>query len=143
MKVHVSTKCQLIKSTNLFFTRHWSEEISAPIWDFSWRFQGAIPNYLLGGVYALLRGEEVVYLGLGISKGGGIYKDRGISRSLQSHVYKRDDTPTGYTLKPHWRDKGITTVATLGFDQDRSYLAPALENFLINSLRPSSNTMNK
>ena len=55
-----------------FFNMHWGFESNTPKWDFTWNWQGPVPNYLLGGVYALLRDDEVIYIGKGVSRGGGV-----------------------------------------------------------------------
>ncbi|MFX7427471.1 hypothetical protein ABTJ07_19030, partial [Acinetobacter baumannii] len=73
-------------ATGDFFELHWGLDFGFPEWDFSWNFVGPVPNYLLGGLYALFSDEKLLYVGLGASRGGGIYQDRGISRRLLAHV---------------------------------------------------------
>ena len=55
---------------------------------------GLVPNYLLSGIYALFRDDELIYIALGNSRGSGNYKDRGISRRLIPHVFL--STSAGY-----------------------------------------------
>lgn len=127
-----------------FFRRHWclEQETSVPTWDFSWGWLGAVPNYLLGGVYALLRKNELLYVGLGASRGGGIYQNRGLSRRLMSHVYLRDHSnPTGYVPRERWKE--VDVIGTIGFEPKTVYLAPALEAFLIHELNPPENHMKR
>lgn len=138
-------KNDLTRLTDLFFSMHWNIEEEKPSWDFSWSFIGPVPNYLLGGVYALLRNEEIIYIGLGASRGGGIYKDRGISRRLMSHVYRTapKDSEFNAELRERWKDLGVNKVATIGFSPERNYLAAALEDFLIGKINPVANAVKK
>ena len=141
----MSDKEGLVSLTRSFFSKHWGSEAPLPQWDFSWEWRGPVPNYLVGGVYALLKGDEVLYVGLGNSRGGGIYQDRGISRRLMAHVIKA--APSCSTkdsiLRERWEAVGATRVATLGFPKELNYLAPALEDFLIGKLNPPENSVKR
>ena len=140
----MANKTDLLKYTTQFFDLHWGLDVDRPEWDFSWDWNGAVPNYLLGGVYALFNGDNLLYIGLGSSRGGGIYKDRGISRRLMSHVYLRTpNTETGYMPRERWEKLGVNKVATIGFQQELNYLAPALEDYLIGKLNPEENSMKR
>lgn len=136
---------QLIEKTGIFFRRHWRESEPCPEWRFDWEWSGPVPNYLLGGVYSLLAGDRVVYVGLGNSRGGGIYQERGISRRLEAHVL--DLAPEGseasYIPKSRWQTIGVTSLGTIGFPAELSYLAPALEDYLIGELSPSENSIRR
>lgn len=136
---------KLITKSSEFFTRHWGSETQSPEWDFSWAWSGAVPNYKLGGLYALFRGDELKYIGLGNSRGGGIYQQRGISRRLEKHVLSiaPKEHPSGYVPQPRWADIGVDKVATIGFPAELSYLAPALEDYLIGELDPIENTIRR
>ena len=94
------------------------------------------PNFQLGGLYALFSGDKLLYIGLGASKGGGIYKDRGISRRLLAHVLEiaPKNSPLSYVPQDRWKDLQVDLVATIGFPEDRNYLACALEDYLIGKL---------
>lgn len=137
----MSDKKDLTKYTKVFFDKHWGFEEDAPKWDYSWDMRGPVPNYLLGGVYALLRKEELVYIGKGICRGAGIYKDRGISTRLMKHVvYSGRNRPYGLAvLRKRWKDVGVTSVATLGFPKELNYLASSLEDFLLLMMTPQEN----
>lgn len=141
----MNNRDDLVSTTKEFFDCHWGLSESAPTWDFSWGFKGPVPNYLVGGVYALMQSDLVVYVGLASSRGGGIYKDRGISRRLMTHVLLK--SPSGYDcdyiLRERWLNLGIDKVATLGFEMSKNYLAPALEDFLIGRLCPPENIMKR
>ena len=136
-------KKTLEKYTTTFFDMHWRFDIEKPNWDFSWNWCGAVPNYLLGGVYALFRDDELLYIGLGNSRGRGIYEDRGISRRLMAHVFRNahKDMSVSYVPRKRWSDKGVNLVATLGFPKDTNYLSPALEDYLIGFLNPPENSV--
>ena len=135
----------LVRLTQEFFSKHWGIEDSSPQWDFSWDWCGPVPNYLVGGVYALLKGNEVLYVGLGNSRGGGIYQDRGISRRLMAHVTLSSPkgSPVDSVLRERWIKVGIDKIATIGFPQQYNYLAPALEDFLIGHLGPVENKVKR
>jgi hypothetical protein len=139
------SKDELVCHTHEFFNKHWGFNNTFPEWDFSWNWCGPVPNYLVGGVYALLKNNEILYIGLGNSRGGGIYQDRGISRRLMAHVTQ--SAPTGSSvdsvLRKRWIDLEVDKVATLGFAQCQNYLAPALEDFLIGHLNPIENRVKR
>lgn len=137
------SRVHLDAETDKFFTLHWGLPLDTPHWDYSWTFCGPVPNYLLGGLYALFAGESLVYVGLGASRGGGIYQDRGISRRLIAHVLRpsSDKAVADYELAQRWVDAGVTKVATLGFPTEYNYMALALEDYLIGKLSPSQNKL--
>lgn len=122
---------------------HWCLDEDIPKWDFSWNFIGPVPNYLLGGVYALLKDDDVIYIGLGISKGNSYYKNRGLSRRMMSHVYRTSpkDHSTDVILRERWLELGVNKVATFGFSESRNYLAVSLEDYLIDSINPTANSL--
>jgi hypothetical protein len=141
-----ATKENLLTSTERFFKRHWGIEQPSPAWDFSWQWRGAIPNYDHGGVYALFAGNQLLYVGLGASRGGGIYKNRGISKRLYGHVIRvapNDPEGTLYLPRERWLALGIDLVATIGFPSAYDYLASALEDYLIGELNPSENSVKR
>lgn len=139
------TKFDLIAYTEQFFKRHWGMEPRYPQWDFSWDWSGPVPNYLLGGAYSLFAGEELLYIGLGASRGGGIYQGRGISRRLMAHVIKSApaNSHACYMLHERWQNSGVDRVATIGFPMECDYLAPALEDYLIGQLNPPENSIKR
>lgn len=132
---------KLMAESNSFFDLHWNEKALGlpPEWK-SWEtfLDGSVPNYQYGGCYALFSGDELVYLGLGASRGGGIYPQHGISRRLMAHVLRSDPASGPYRSKlmDNWID--ITAIWTLGFPSNE-YLAAALEGYLIRSLSPVRN----
>jgi len=79
----------LVADTQAFFNHHWSTDSLGPTpeWEaWSTFLLGSVPKYNEGGCYALFVEDELVYIGLGASKGGGLYLKSGISRRLMSHV---------------------------------------------------------
>lgn len=136
---------QLSEHTQGFFDLHWGLNEPPPQWNYSWRWCGAVPNYQLGGLYALFSGDRLLYIGLGASKGGGIYKDRGISRRLLAHVLQTTPKGTSISYEPQnrWKSCQVDLVATIGFPADRNYLACALEDYLIGDLNPPENQMKR
>ncbi|GAA5214665.1 GIY-YIG nuclease family protein [Corallincola platygyrae] len=136
----------LKEATDVFFKRHWdkSSHTQPYEWVANWPWRGSVPHHDKAGVYALIDGEgEIVYVGLGASRGGGLYKEHGISRRLLSHVITTD-TAKGrgnYKPKPKWQ--GVVDIAAIGFSPNFSYLAPALEDYLIGELEPKRNKVKK
>ena len=128
--------------TAIFFNKHWSFATTAPEWQ-TWDnfLMASVPNYDKGGCYALFEGETLVYIGKGISRGDGSYIEHGISRRMMYHVYC-SDKPKGkdqLKLRETWANRNITSCTTIGFDADQTYLAVALEVFLIRKLLPKYN----
>ncbi len=128
-----------------FLSLHWGLNDTPPQWDYSWTWCNSVPNYQLGGLYALFSGNKLLYIGLGASKGGGIYKDRGISRRLLAHVLEiaPKDSPLSYVPQERWRDLQVDLVATIGFPENVNYLACALEDYLIGKLSPPENRLKR
>lgn len=140
-------KTDLLIHTANFFKMHWGQSNPPPEWDFSWQWKGSVPNFMLGGVYALFKGDDLIYVGLGSSRGSGRYMDRGISRRLMAHVYRNapEGSEVSYVPRERW-DKdhaGIDLVATLGFHIELNYLAPALEDYLIGRIELPENSMKR
>lgn len=132
----------LISSSNVFFKIHWATTHlgTPPEWRNDWAWEGSVPHHDKGGVYALFdKNSDVIYVGLGASRGGGIYKEHGIARRLLSHVIKRDpEKGTGYYIpKEKWSE--VYFIGAIGFSDEYTYLAPSLEDFLIRKISPPRN----
>ncbi len=141
----MSDQSRLVSENQRFFSLHWGMPERSPEWDFSWEWCGSVPNYLLGGLYAIFSDQRLVYVGLGASNGGGIYRDRGISRRLLSHVLKINTNggSTSYEPQDRWKAIGVDSIATIGFPADVNYLACALEDYLIGRLNPPENRLKR
>jgi hypothetical protein len=144
------TVVSLKQQTRTFLRRHWDPELldaPHPSWSRPWQFQGGIPNHRLPGCYALLRGDKVIYIGSGTGKGKERYKGSGLGSRLQVYCSRdfsvKATDPAGRQYKPTARAKGITALVTIGFDARYSYLADALEAFLIDRLHPEGNTIGR
>ena len=133
----MATVDDLIGCTNQFFHKHWDLlDGEPPAW-LCWLDcpSGNVPNFQLSGCYALFEKDKLVYVGLGVSKGGGRYKAHGISRRLMQHVYYSSPERR---LKDRWLN--VSSIWTIGFTDksnegiDLSYLACSLENYLIRHL---------
>ena len=135
---------RLEQATAEFFRRHWHEEtlsIQRPDWKNWDKFlNGSVPNYDLGGCYSLFSGLDLLYIGLGASKGGGIYTDHGLSRRLMAHVIASDQRRGREWSKLREAWNSVTSIQTIGFPNEFSYLAAALETFLIRELNPPRNS---
>lgn len=136
---------ELEEYTAEFFQKHWvSDAGKPPSWKIGWPWHGSVPYHDKGGVYALFsESGEVLYIGLGTSKGGGLYNEHGISRRLLSHVIQKDsDKGRGhYMPKKKWND--VKDIGAVGFPSEYSYLAAALEDFLIRKMSPPRNSVRK
>jgi hypothetical protein len=135
----MKTVSDLLAATDQFFSRHWSTAAvgcEPPGWA-PWQsfLLGSVPNHDKAGCYALFVGEELVYVGVGASKGGGIYDNHGLSRRLMAHVIRADRSKNGdwSQLCEPWLD--VTGLYTIGFAHPQAYLSPALESFLIREFR--------
>lgn len=128
------TFVDLQESTCRFFDRHWHAPTLGsvpPTWACWSEFKGSVPNHQYSGCYALFEGHTLTYVGLGASRGGGLYPEHGISRRLMAHVIRSDrERGDGWAkLRPGW--ERVTTIYTIGFPSEVAYIAPALESFLI------------
>lgn len=136
------TKDLLNSVTNDFFSRYWNPKNGDnPIWEKSeWNFNGTIPNHDKQGCYALLKNDEVIYIGVGISKGSGIYKNHGLGFRLKRYFKANKNlqlNPNKYLPTEKWQE--LTGILTIGFPNEHFCLASALEIYLINYLNPSRN----
>lgn len=141
----MASRQDLVKLTSDFFQAHWGQSEPIPEWDFSWGWTGPVPSHDKGGIYALFRKEELLYIGLGNSRGSGIYSNRGISNRLLAHVIQIAPPNSSATYEPRtrWQDLGVSTVGTLGFPHEVNYLALALEDYLIARIDPPENVMKR
>lgn len=141
------TMKQLQRSTTEFLTRHWDRaklgNAEAPGWSAKpYHFRGLIPNGTSRGCYALLEGHEVVYIGLGARRGSGRYKGHGINARLKKYLRKDKRNKSASEDQPRVRVKKwakLTAIYTIGFPEKYSYLAHALEDFLLYELSPRRN----
>jgi len=74
--------------TEVFFGNHWKEEKLglAPSWSAIHTDFRKIPNYDKHGVYAFVKGDEIIYIGVGTSRCGGLYRGNGLSARVRSIV---------------------------------------------------------
>ena len=124
----------LVKETESFFNLHWVKGVEVPAWKNQWDWNSSLPNCDLGGVYALFDGNgEIVYIGLGASARGS-----GLSIRIVSHVIKSNPSKIPeYIPQEKWLE--IKDIGTIGFPLEYQYMALALEDFLINKLKPKKN----
>jgi hypothetical protein len=139
----MNTIQDLERCSSEFFARHWpsnSVRDQLPIWR-EWKpfLVGSVPNHDLAGCYALFRGAELQYVGLGASRGAGAYTHHRLSRRLMSHVisWDKERGSEWSKLKARWAE--ITCLYTIGVPHEFAYLSPSLESFLIRELKPPGN----
>lgn len=85
---------QLHAASDDFFKRHWPHSSwgAPPTWGQIWRFRGAMDGGDKQGVYALLSDrDEVLYIGVGASLGGGTYQGHGIGSRTASYCRMAPD----------------------------------------------------
>ncbi len=136
----------LEKATREFFRKHWdSASGQPPAWSDPWRLVGNLPNGERQGVYALLKKGEVIYVGVGASRNGGLYSGAGIGARFWAYMRWDKSIPVNqngektYTWKGKWAGVAPEEALTLGFEPGTGYLACALEPFLIRELDPAYN----
>lgn len=116
----------LVALTRQFFAKHWNADTigcAAPECSGKYRFVGSLPNYDKKGVYAFVRGDQVTYIGVGASKGGGPYRGHDLGSRFKACTKVIDDART--PVDPRLVDAGA--MVTIGFYVDHAYLANALE----------------
>jgi excinuclease UvrABC nuclease subunit len=127
--------------TDKFFQRHWDIKSghAIPIWKNEWSWKNSVPYHNKPGVYALFdANKNIVYIGLGASRGS-----HGIARRLVAHVIKRSPIKghNYYAPKKIWAE--VSDIGAIGFPSEYSYLALALEDYLIGELNPPRNRAKK
>ena len=135
---------RLQQLTREFFARHWAMgEIpgNPPDWSAPWHFRGPLPSADRQGVYALLRGDEVVYIGSGAGREAGADLEHGLRHIVRAKRGKRGSLANERPceLAERWAAQGIDALLTLGLPEKYAYLALALEAFLLGDLRPEFN----
>lgn len=131
----------LLVSTQHFFSRHWNRQSighEPPQWSspFPIKEDCPIPNHDKQGVYAFVKGNVVTYIGVGTSKGYGLYRGHGIGKRFQAYAKYVD----GQYQAVDERLKEAGKAMTIGFDINEAYLANALELYLIAKLNPKYNS---
>mgnify|MGYP007070654814 FL=1 len=126
--------------TNEFFNLHWDEKIIGfpiPLWSAPWKFEGTQPNGNRQGCYILLKGDEVLYIGVGASIGDGRYEGHGIGKRTNAYTQLgkgQRGVPCEtrrYLPSKIWAERGLDGIAAIGFEKGYGYLAYALEAYLI------------
>lgn len=137
----MATDYELREQTREFFKHYWHPDNGkAPEWSAHWDFNSPIPNNEKRGCYALFQDKEVIYIGLGIGKGAGMYEECGLGYRLKRYwkVNKNNDAKTKYQPSSHWTE--VTSIVTIGFEKQHYQIAAALEIYLINILNPKRNS---
>ena len=143
MIVENPTLQDLLDLTKSFFHLHWNsvELGNPPNWSELFSNFVRMPNYLKAGLYAFVKNNEITYIGVGASKGGGIYPERGLSRRFQSYVKVNKEKNEPYIVDVRLQE--AREVVTIGFESEHAYLAYGLEAFLISRLNPKYNKVGK
>ena len=130
----------LLEYTEDFFQNHWNGEKLGlpPSWSSIHTDFRKIPNYDKQGVYAFVKDDEITYIGVGTSRGGGLYRGNGLSARVMKYCRWIDKSNNIYgPIDARLKEAGA--IVTIGFEQDHAYLANALEIYLISRLQPKYN----
>lgn len=144
-----ATLDDLREATASFMRLHWpSGAPDTPDWHGQWplRSPGPVPNHDKQGCYAIFEAGALIYIGLAASSGTGNYVGHGIGSRLYKHVLCIDweasaKAPRCY--KPQDRWLCASHLSTIGFPEQLSYLAPALEIYLIRHFSSVAGLQNK
>ena len=131
---------KLHKATDEFFNLYWKNSLGEPpSWSDHWDFNSSLPNNNRRGCYALFKNEKILYIGVGIGKSFGSYIGSGLGDRLKNYwkVNKSVNPKTKYIQRSGWEE--LTSIMTIGFNEDHYPLAAALEVYLINSISPPKN----
>lgn len=141
----------LHSATAAFFSLYWNQNLSTPPeWSEPWDFNSELPNNGKKGCYALIdENDEVIYIGVAISKPfaeyktKGAYQPGGLGARLKAYwmVDKSLEPKTKYTTTANW--DMVKSIQTIGFDDEHYWLAAALEIYLIEKLQPIRNSKHK
>lgn len=136
------TMSDIQEATKRFFARHWSiadcDGRPAPDWSEPWRLVGAMPSTDKQGCYVLLVGDMVKYIGSGVGRGFGRYKECGLGARTWNYMKWDRSKKTSLAQRVYVMTKpyvDVTSLATIGFPSGYGYLALALEAFLISEFR--------
>jgi hypothetical protein len=136
----METMAKVIMLTNEFFKLHWNNNIigsQPPPWSAPWKFEGTQRNGDRQGCYVLLKGDEVLYIGIGASIGDAPYEGCGIGKRTNIYWQLAEGQRSvpceerRYLPAKIWAERGLDGIAALGFEMGYGYLAYALEAYLI------------
>ncbi len=134
----------LIHETKEFFRRYWNSiNGQPPEWSDHWDFNSSIPNNEKRGCYALFKDKELIYIGVGIGKSFGNYHGSGLGDRLKRYWQVNKDSNADKKYKPTKDWTELTSIMTIGFEEEHYPLAAALEIHLINKLNPPRNSQHK
>jgi hypothetical protein len=129
--------------THRFIDLHWPQGDDMPRWSAPWDFISGIPQGDCPGCYAFFDfNGNIIYIGVGASKGSGLYKGFGLAHRLNRYKKKVYGENTNYVLIEPWREI-VKDVITIGFPDELYYLAYAFEAFLIMNLEPDRNVIGR
>lgn len=143
----MTTVLNLHEKTRGFFRLHWPSDANPPPTWVKWEpfLSAPGPNYDRVGCYALVKDNEILYVGQGMRKGrpGSRYENHGISARLNDHVLLVNwQQGAGYILHDRWLSIGVDAAYTIGLTE-YVLLAVALEYYLSGELRPIANSQYK
>ena len=139
----MATINDLVAATNDFCIKFCNSKLNFPSWNTNdiWEFDGTIKDGNKRGCYALLRGEEIIYVGVGIGHSTETYKGSGLGDRLKNYwIVNKGKSGEGakmYRSRDNWSE--INGIITIGFDEENYFLAAALEVYLITKLMPLKN----
>jgi hypothetical protein len=134
---------QLRIKTNEFSATWLKPDVNMRDWSWPWDLSTEIPNQSMRGCYAILSGEEVIYIGVGLGKSTEQYEGAGLGDRLkrywQLNPNRNEPGQRQYQFREDWKE--ATSLVTLAFEPDHFFLAAALEIYLIRELKPRRNRL--
>ncbi|MBA4304435.1 MAG: hypothetical protein C0424_09445 [Sphingobacteriaceae bacterium] len=134
---------QLHQLTLTFLNDFLNKRITHPIWSRPWDLSSEIPNQSKRGCYAILSGDEVIYIGVALGKSTQQYAGAGLGDRLKRYWQLNPNRnalgQNRYQFRDDWKE--ATTLVTLAFEEEYFYLAAALEIYLIRELKPRRNAI--
>ena len=141
---NVPTLFDLEYETLNFFKKYWNKgNGKVPEWGKFWDFNSALPGKDNKGCYALLKNDEILYIGVGLGKGTLNDPNSGLGSRLTKYweVNKNPEVQNKYVPKSNWNE--MTSIRTIAIPNEHFWIAAALEIYLIIKLTPLRNTLHK
>lgn len=130
----------LKKHTQDFFKHHWNDQVigfSAPKWSEEWLLAGPAPSYNKQGVYAFVKGDEIIYIGSGVSRGKKGYEGHGLGARIGGYVRVVKE---GQYRAHDERLAEAGALVTIGFPSGYGHIAIALEYYLLSRVPTKHNS---
>lgn len=130
---------ELIRASDEFFHLHWVRGEERPFWTSDlYTGIGHMAHGDQPGCYAIVRRGSIRYIGLAAGKGNARYPNFGLAGRTHNYLIRDFAASRAHPERlPMWklRYEGDEGLYCIGFPFARSYLAAALESYLIDKFR--------